>query len=176
MSIKRRSSASAIGGIVAGAMMLVGCAGIPADVDGTLRAAQGGDLRVGITHNPPWTDTTDPDKLSGEDVRLVEKFAESIDATVVWTVGSEAILTDQLHTGSLDPVIGGFTDDTPRTDNASTPHPRTASRSAPVTPKQEWHATAADLHAKARDTEQVSRAGVGFNTAPLAAMRRKSLP
>ena len=76
MSIKRRWSASAIGGIVAAAMMLSGCAGIPADVDGTLRTAQGGDLRVGITHNPPWTDTTDPDTPSGEDVRLVEKFAE----------------------------------------------------------------------------------------------------
>lgn len=33
MSIKRRWSASAIGGIVAAAMMLSGCAGIPADVD-----------------------------------------------------------------------------------------------------------------------------------------------
>lgn len=32
MSIKRRWSASAIGGIVAAAMMLSGCAGIPADV------------------------------------------------------------------------------------------------------------------------------------------------
>ncbi|WP_045263470.1 transporter substrate-binding domain-containing protein [Microbacterium oxydans] len=119
MSIKRRCSAAAIGGVVGTAMMLVGCAGIPVDVDGTLHDAQGGDLSVGITHNPPWTDTTDPDKPSGEDVRLVEKFAESIDATVVWTEGSEAILTDQLHSGSLDLVIGGFTDDTPWTDKAA---------------------------------------------------------
>lgn len=57
MSIKRRRSAAAIGGVVGTAMMLVGCAGIPVDVDGTLHDAQGGDLSVGITHNPPWTDT-----------------------------------------------------------------------------------------------------------------------
>lgn len=70
MSIAHRWSATAVVGVVAVVMMLSGCTGVPADVDGTLRDVQGGDLRVGITHNPPWTDTTDPDKPSGQEVRL----------------------------------------------------------------------------------------------------------
>lgn len=119
MSIAHRWSATAVVGVVAVVMMLSGCTGVPADVDGTLRDVQGGDLRVGITHNPPWTDTTDPDKPSGQEVRLVQQFADSIDAAVVWTVGSEAILTDQIHAGSLDLAIGGFTEDTPWTDKAA---------------------------------------------------------
>lgn len=106
-------------GVFAVAMMLTSCAGVPADVDGTLRDAQGGQLRVGITHNPPWTNASDLAKPSGQEVVLVEEFADSIDATIEWTVGSEAILTDHLHAGSLDLAVGRFTDDTPWTDKAA---------------------------------------------------------
>lgn len=119
MLVKRRRGESAMVGVFAVTMMLTSCAGVPADVDGTLRDTQGGQLRVGITHNPPWTNTSDLAKPSGQEVVLVEEFADSIDATVVWTVGSEAILTDHLHTGSLDLAVGGFTDDTPWTDKAA---------------------------------------------------------
>lgn len=119
MSLTHRWGATAVFGVVAVVMMLSGCTGVPADVDGTLRDVQGGNLRVGITHNPPWTDTTHPDKPSGQEVRLVQQFADSIDASIVWEVGSEAILTDHLHAGSLDLAVGGFTDDTPWTDRAA---------------------------------------------------------
>lgn len=102
------------------AAVVAGCASIPADVDSSLRTVQdGGDLRVGITHNPPWTDMTDRAEPAGREVRLVEDFAASLDADVVWTEGSEALLTDQLQDRSLDLVIGGFTDDTPWTDKAA---------------------------------------------------------
>lgn len=86
-----------IGGWLAIAAALAGCTAIPADVDGTLDKARDGQIRVGITHNPPWTDTTDPSDPAGVEVRLVEEFAETLDATVVWTVDSEANLAERLH-------------------------------------------------------------------------------
>ncbi|WP_157811237.1 transporter substrate-binding domain-containing protein [Microbacterium lacus] len=119
LSTRRRNIPAIIGGTLGVAVLLAGCAGIPADVDGTLRRAQDGELRVGITHNPPWTNTVNSAAPSGRDVRLVQEFADSLEANIVWTVGSESILTDQLHNGSLDVAIGGFTDDTPWTDRAA---------------------------------------------------------
>ncbi|WP_158297204.1 transglycosylase SLT domain-containing protein [Zhihengliuella sp. ISTPL4] len=115
---RRRASAS-VAGSVAIIAALAGCGAIPADVDGTVDRVQDGEIRVGITHNPPWTDTTDPSGPTGEEVRLVEEFAETLDATVVWTVDSEANLADRLHDHALDLAIGGFTDDTPWVDKAA---------------------------------------------------------
>lgn len=72
---------------------------------------------MGVTHNPPWTDTTgDP---AGTEVALVERLAADLDAEVVWTESSEAVLAEALHRGDLDLAIGGFTDDTPWTDRAA---------------------------------------------------------
>lgn len=105
--------------ILAVAAVLAGCAAIPADTDHTLRRVQGGELRVGITHNPPWTNTSDPVVPFGRDVRLVQRFAEHLEADIVWTIGSETFLTDKLRDGALDLAIGGFTDDTPWTDKAA---------------------------------------------------------
>lgn len=63
-------------------------------------------MRVGITHNPHWTDIEGPP--SGHDVELVEGFAEQLDARIEWTEGSEQELFRSLEEGSLDLVIGGF--------------------------------------------------------------------
>jgi len=92
---------------------LAGCQSIPADTEGTLDRVRGGVLRVGITHNPPWVDTTDHASPEGTEVRLVETIAAELQAKVAWTVGSEAALVAALHDGGLDVVAGGFTDDTP---------------------------------------------------------------
>ena len=63
-------------------------------------------MRVGITHNPPWTDIED--EPTGDDVDLVEAFAEEIGAQIEWTEGSEQELFRMLEERSLDLVIGGF--------------------------------------------------------------------
>jgi len=92
---------------------LAGCQAIPADTEGTLDRVRNGVLRAGITHNPPWVDTTVSSGPEGTEVRLVEAIATDLQAEVTWTVGSEAALVAALHDGSLDVVAGGFTDDTP---------------------------------------------------------------
>ena len=114
----RRARGSAIAALAV-TTLLAGCGGVPADPDGTLRRVEGGELRVGITHNPPWTDTTDPAAPAGRDVGLVQRFARSLDADIDWTVGSEAVLADALRAGDLDIAVGGFTDDTPWSDKAA---------------------------------------------------------
>ena len=110
-------------GVVAASALLIvvlaGCAQIPADVDGTVdRLAEGGSLRVGVTANPPWTETTG-DEPSGTEVDLVEAFAAEHGADIEWSEGSEAVLAEALRAGSLDVAIGGFVDTSPWTDKAA---------------------------------------------------------
>ncbi len=138
MTLDRRIGTGTVIGACSILLLLSGCTAIPADVDGTLRNVQGGELRVGITHNPPWTDTADPAAPSGREVRLVEQFADSIDATIEWTVGSEAVLADELRAGSLDLAVGGFTDDTPWTDDAAITAPYAEHRVDGTSKKHVW--------------------------------------
>lgn len=118
MSERLRGGCAALS-MAAALLLLSGCAAVPADPDGTLERVNEGDLRVGITHNPPWTEIRGTGSPSGHEVRLVQRFARSQGADVRWTVASEAVLVDALSDGDLDLVIGGFIDDTPWTDKAA---------------------------------------------------------
>nr|WP_272902265.1 transporter substrate-binding domain-containing protein [Brevibacterium daeguense] len=100
--------------------MLTGCGvSIPADPQGTLERVSGGELRVGISHQPPWTDITGSEAPSGIEVDLVEEFAGAIDAEVAWTPGGEEQLMMQLQEDQLDMIVGGFTDSSPWTSHAA---------------------------------------------------------
>lgn len=103
---------------------LVGCSGhYPADPDGTLDRVSGGTLRVGISHQPPWTDTVSEGNSEqdpgGIEVHLVEDYANSINAEVEWHAGGEEQLTTMLAERELDMVIGGLSDESPWTSNAA---------------------------------------------------------
>lgn len=102
---------------------LAGCAGFPADPDGTLDRVSGGTLRVGISPNGDWTEITDEGEPSGVEVTLVEQFAESIDAEIEWMEGGEEALFTELEEGALDLVVGGFTDKTPWSTHAAITKP-----------------------------------------------------
>lgn len=103
---------------------LVGCTGhYPADPDGTLDRVSGGTLRVGVSHQPPWTDTTgegnseqDP---GGIEARLVQDYARSINAEIEWHAGGEEQLVMLLAESELDIVIGGLTDQSPWSSDAA---------------------------------------------------------
>ena len=86
---------------------LVGC-DIPRDPEATLDRVSGGTLRVGITHTEPWAMLEAGEPSGGVEVRLVEDFAESIDAEITWVDGSEEELFGALELGELDMAIGGF--------------------------------------------------------------------
>lgn len=86
---------------------------IPADPNGTLDRVTDGEIRIGVTHNPPRVDLANPDQPSGIEVDLATEFAEHLDAEITWVVDSEANLAKGLEAGTLDMAVAGFHDDTP---------------------------------------------------------------
>jgi len=113
-------------GLLLTAALLAGCSGgFPADPDGTLERVTGDALRVGVTANPPWTEVEDGVPPSGLEAEIVTEFAESLDAEVDWTTGSEETLVGDLEAGELDLVIGGLTGRSPWSAQAALTTPYT---------------------------------------------------
>lgn len=95
------------------AVALTGCvAHYPADPYGTLERVTDGVLRVGVSHNEPFTSVLGP-VPSGREVELVEDYADTLGAQVEWTAEGEEELVDQLEHGRLDMMVGGLTQQTP---------------------------------------------------------------
>lgn len=68
-------------------------------------------MRVGITHNPPWTIVGE--EPTGVEIDLVERLAEDLGATVEWSEGSEEEIFGLLEKRDVDLVVGGITADNP---------------------------------------------------------------
>ena len=92
---------------------------VPTDPDGTLDAVRGGELRAGVSPHEPWTAVGPAGTPTGLEVDLVEDFARTLDADVVWTPGGEEELVGDLERGDLDLVVGGFSASTPWTSKAA---------------------------------------------------------
>jgi ABC-type amino acid transport substrate-binding protein len=105
------------------ALLLTSCGvTIPSDPNGTLDRVTGGELRVGLSPNGDLV-RVDDGEYSGREVELVERFADSLDAEIEWTVGSEESLVRGLENSSLDLVIAGITDQSPWVDRAAPTRP-----------------------------------------------------
>jgi polar amino acid transport system substrate-binding protein len=101
----------------------IGGCGWPRDAGHTLDDVRGGVLRVGVTENAPWTEVADDDAVRGVEVTLVQRLADSLDATVEWYPGAESELMAALKHRVLDLVIGGLTDSAPWVKEASLTRP-----------------------------------------------------
>lgn len=100
-------------------IVLVGCSvRIPSDPDGTLDRVTGGTLRAGASPDGTLV-VVAGDTVSGPLADLVEGFAQTRDAEIVWTVASEESLVADLEAGDLDLAIGGVTDASPWSDRVS---------------------------------------------------------
>ncbi|WP_291797669.1 transporter substrate-binding domain-containing protein [Brevibacterium sp.] len=106
--------------VVLAALSALGTAGcsVPADPEGTLDRARHGELVVGVSHSPPWTDARGS-APTGTEPELVRSFADSLDAEVDWEVAGEERLMTLLEEGDLDLVVGGLTTDSPWTSEAA---------------------------------------------------------
>lgn len=104
------------------ALVSTACTSLPVDPKGTLDRVRGEVLRAGAAENPPWVAAAEG-RLTGVEVELVEDFAGSLDAHVVWTVDSEQDLFVELEEGRLDLVVGGLTSDNPFVDRAAFTRP-----------------------------------------------------
>ncbi|MFC8680924.1 hypothetical protein ACFT30_05335 [Microbacterium ureisolvens] len=101
------------------ALCAAGCGvTVPTDPQGTLDRVRGGELRAGASPSGELV-TVDGEDVGGSLAELVEGFAESVDARVTWTVGSEEDLVDALESGELDLAVGGMTDATPWTQRVA---------------------------------------------------------
>lgn len=105
------------------AVLLASCGGFPADPNGTLDRVEGGELRVGVSHSPPFAVLDGSREPAGSEVDLVRDFAASLDAEVRWTAAGEESLLDALGEGELDLVIGGISDNSPWTDKGALTRP-----------------------------------------------------
>ncbi|WP_243229705.1 hypothetical protein [Microbacterium sp. CIAB417] len=98
------------------ALALTGCLGtVPVDPDGTLDAARGGTLRIGVSLDPGLAEAG-RDGPTGPLVDLAEGYAESIDARIDWVPAGEETLVGMLEEGEVDLAVGGFSADTPWAD------------------------------------------------------------
>ncbi|WP_295791926.1 transporter substrate-binding domain-containing protein [uncultured Microbacterium sp.] len=109
--------------VAASTMLFAGCGiQIPADPSGTLDAVEGGVLRAGVTPNGEWVRVGE-DSPTGTEVEALTHFAQSLNAEIQWTVGSEESLVRGLEDGQLDVVAGGLSDKTPWTNKAGVTRP-----------------------------------------------------
>lgn len=109
--------------VAAISLLLAGCGiYVPSDPDGTLEHVEGGVLRAGVSPNDGWVDLDDAEP-SGVEAEALAGFAESLDADVEWTIGSEESLVRGLENGDLDVVAGGLTEKTPWTTKTGTTRP-----------------------------------------------------
>lgn len=94
------------------ALVLTGCGvSIPADPEGTLdRVRSSTELRAGASPAEGLVVVRDG-RPAGPEVDLVEAYAETLGATVTWTVGGEEHLVRMLEDGRLDVGVGGLTKD-----------------------------------------------------------------
>lgn len=96
------------------AVLLAGCSmTVPTDPDGTLDRVRGGELRVGISHNPPFIGIAVDAEPTGVEAELARGFADHLGSVIVWTSGSEATLVQGLQDGTLDLALAGFSEDSP---------------------------------------------------------------
>ena len=90
-----------------------GCERLPRDSKGTLeRVQRSGELRVGVTHDPPWV-TAEGGRVGGIEAVVVERFAASLGARPRYVVGSESELMEALHARKVDLVAAGLDKSTP---------------------------------------------------------------
>jgi polar amino acid transport system substrate-binding protein len=149
MRVRRSLVAVLLAGLVATGVGACG-AGLPRDPDGTLARVRGGTLRVGVSVEPPWTESPVPVTSDSPDAppagiepTLVADFARSLDAEVQWRVGGEEALVADLEEGRLDVVVGGLTADSPWSQHAALTRPYVTVPGAGGTP--EPHVMAAPM-------------------------------
>ena len=93
--------------------LAAGCEQIPRDSKGALeRVQRSGELRVGVTHDPPWV-TAEGGRVGGMEAVIVEGFAANLGARPRYVIASESELMEALHAGRLDLVAAGLDKSTP---------------------------------------------------------------
>jgi len=102
------------GSLLVGAWISLHASGCqyPRDPEGTLDRVEGGTMRIGVVHHPPWVDVGGKEPRGGEP-RLIRQFAEQLNAEIEWVEGTESELVEVMDGFQLDVLIGGLTRSSP---------------------------------------------------------------
>ncbi len=87
--------------------LLLGSCGIPRDPERSFSKAQSEGLVVGVVHNPPFC-IADEGEFSGVEVELVEEFARTHGLSANYVEGCESDLVEELKSGDIHVLAGGF--------------------------------------------------------------------
>lgn len=102
-------------------LLVVGC-GLPRDPLRTLEQVRGGELRVGVSEDPPLL-VRRGEEAAGEEAELIRGFASRIGARVRWVWGAEEKHLAMLEHHELHLVAGGLTKSTPWTKKVAVTRP-----------------------------------------------------
>lgn len=91
----------------------------PRDPDHTLDRVEGGRLRAGLSNDPPFIVLRHGEAPEGREVEMLQAFATSLGATIVWVEDGHADLMQALEERRLDVVVGGHSSDTPWDDRVA---------------------------------------------------------
>lgn len=94
-------------------MALAACDRYPRDPEHTLADVQGQTLRVGVAPDPPFVRLAPGQTPQGPEAALVEAWARSLGARVLWVEGAHDELMADLEAFRLHAVVGGLGPDTP---------------------------------------------------------------
>lgn len=102
----------------------VACESYPKDPNNTLERAKEDKLKIGAIHAPPWVHV-EGEKVTGVEADIAEGFAKKINTEIKWVIGSESELMLLLEAYELHMVIGGFTRESPWTQQVGITNPYT---------------------------------------------------
>jgi hypothetical protein len=103
------------------ALGLCGCS-LPRDPDQTLERVEGGTMRVGVTHNPPFV-RLGAGEPQGLEPDMVRALAAELNARVQWVPGAEGVLLKALKSQQIDLAAVGATAKNPWVRELGAPSP-----------------------------------------------------
>ena len=114
------------------ALLVAACDAVPRDSHGALeRVRETRELRVGVTHDPPWAQA-ESGRIGGIEPVIVERFAASLGAKPRYVAGSESELMEALHARKLDVVAAGLDKSTPHKKRGALTQPYLKTKLASV--------------------------------------------
>lgn len=86
---------------------ITGCDRFPQDPERTLTHVQGAQMHVGVASDPPFVRLRPGQPPQGREIAMLQAWADSLHAQIVWEYGGHADLLEALEKYKLQAVVGG---------------------------------------------------------------------
>lgn len=92
---------------------VAGCNRFPQDPEKTLTQVQGAQMHIGVASDPPFVRLRPGQPPQGREIAMLQAWAESLHAHIVWERGGHADLLEALEQYKLQAVVGGHSKQSP---------------------------------------------------------------